>query len=35
MATCVSKGLETSAICKNNLSNYEERVLASAPGMLY
>lgn len=35
MATCVSKGLKTSAICKNNLSNYEETVLASAPGMLY
>lgn len=35
MATRVSERLETSAICKNNLSNYEERVLASASGVLY
>lgn len=29
IATRVSKRLETSAICKNNLSNYKERLLAS------
>lgn len=27
IATRVSKQLKTSAICKNNLSNYEERLL--------
>lgn len=32
MATHVSK---TSALCKNNLSNYEERLLAFLSGMLY
>lgn len=31
MATRVSERPETSAICKNNLSNYEERLLASRP----
>lgn len=35
MATRVSERLETSAICKNNLSNYEERRLASRSGMFY
>lgn len=35
MATCVSERLETSAICKNNLSNYEERLLAAPSGMFY
>lgn len=35
MATCVSERLETSAICKNNLSNYEERLLASPSGVFY
>ncbi len=33
MATHVSKQPKTSALCKNNLSNYEERPLLS--GMLY
>lgn len=31
-ATRVSERPETSAICKNNLSNYEERLLASPSG---
>lgn len=35
MATHVSKQPETSALCKNNLSNYEERLLAFLSGMLY
>lgn len=35
MATRVSERLETSAICKNNLSNYEERLLASPSDMFY
>lgn len=35
MATCVSERPETSAICKNNLSNYEERLLASPSSMFY
>lgn len=35
MATRVSERPETSAICKNNLSNYEERLLASPSSMFY
>lgn len=35
MATHVSKQPKTSALCKNNLSNYEERLLAFLFGMLY
>lgn len=35
MATRVSERLERSAICKNNLSNYEESRLASPSDMFY
>lgn len=35
MATRVSKQPKTSALCKNNLSNYEERLLAFLSRMLY
>lgn len=35
MATHVSKQSETSALCKNNLSTYEERLLAFLSGMLF
>lgn len=34
-AARVSERPETSAICKNNLSNYEERLLASPSGVFY
>lgn len=34
-ATRVSERPETSAICKNNLSNYEEGLLASPSGVFY
>ena len=37
MATRVSRQPETPALCKNNLSNYEERLLARSlrDGLLY
>lgn len=34
-AARVSERPQTSAICKNNLSNYEERLLAFPSGMFY
>lgn len=34
-ASRVSERTETSAICKNNLSNYEEGLLASPSGVFY
>lgn len=34
-AARVSERPETSAICKNNLSNYEERLLASPSSVFY